>query len=83
MEKLRREEELKGRTTKNPREMEQSLLNKVGWFQCHMVLLPLFTDAGHGCCPFTYLDLHELAGRYYVVTKKKIQVCEIKVLFHS
>jgi hypothetical protein len=37
--------------------MEQSLLNKVGGFQCHMVLLPLFIDVGHGCCPFTYLDL--------------------------
>ncbi len=57
MEKLQREEELKGRTTKKAQEMEQSLLNKVGGFQCHMVLLPLFIDVGHGCCPFTYLDL--------------------------
>jgi hypothetical protein len=37
--------------------MEQSLLNKVGAFQCCMVLLPLFTDSGHGCCLFIYLDL--------------------------
>ncbi len=30
MERLRREEELKGRTAKKAQEMEQSLLNKVG-----------------------------------------------------
>jgi hypothetical protein len=60
MERLRREEELKGRTAKKAQEMEQSLLNKVGAFQCCMVLLPLFTDSGHWCCLFIYLDLQYL-----------------------
>ncbi len=60
MEKLQQEEELKGRIIKKAQEMEQSLLNKVGGFQCHTILLPLFIDASHGCYPFTYLDPQEL-----------------------
>jgi hypothetical protein len=57
MERLLQKEELKGRITRKAQEMEQSLLNKVGGFQCHMVPLRLFIDACHGCCTVTYLDL--------------------------